>query len=228
MHLFFLSVGGHRWLNKWRKTFSGQLQENIAGSLPVMASFLLAGKLHVCSADTAPLWKPQSTSIPPPIMNLIPSLYIYFLLRLFKMARCFSHSATVLSNNLCLPFGVVRDKLSSNLCDFGAVSPEIHRTEPLSHKQAGVIIDFLHGGALIKITFLVTVQASRRLEMKIPGAGARLFPHNGSQMKNPPNTASSIFGVNSLSDQTMATACRNGAGGGGDNNNPQLERQPAP
>lgn len=118
----------------------------------------------------------------------------------------------MLSNNLCLPFGVVKDKLSSNLCDFGTVSPEIHRTEPLSHKQAGVIIDSLHGGALIKITFLVTVRASRRLEMKIPRAGARLFPHNGSQMKNPPNTASSIFGVNSLSDQTMATACRNGAG----------------
>lgn len=33
-----------RWLNKWRRTFFGQLRENIACSLPAMC-FLLAGKL---------------------------------------------------------------------------------------------------------------------------------------------------------------------------------------
>lgn len=175
---FFLSVGGHRWLNKWRKTFCGQLQENIAGSLPVMVSFLLEN----CTFDTIsrhniPLeftehFHPSADHE----FNANSVYFLFLLLRLFKSAGCFSQSATALSNNPCLPFGVVKDKLSSNLCDFGTVSPEIHRTEPLSHKQAGVIIDSLHGGALIKITFLVTVQASRRLEMKIPGAGARLFP----------------------------------------------------
>lgn len=136
-----------------------------------MASFLLEN----CTLDTiSGLWNSQSTSIPLPIMNLIPTLYIFFffLLRLFKSAGCFSQSATMLSNNLCLPFGVVKDWVSSNLCDFGTVSTEIHRAEPLSHKQAGVIIDSLHGGALIKIAFLVTAQASRRrragLKWKFP------------------------------------------------------------
>lgn len=113
------------------------------------------------SVDTAPLWNSQSTSIPLLIMNLI----MFFFCCVYSKALDVSHTRQqcYLIISACRRVGVVKDKLSSNLCDFGTVSPEIHRTEPLSHKQARVIIDSLHGGALIKITFLVTVQASHRL-----------------------------------------------------------------